>query len=157
MIIGGLGCMFTPLATFMNTEYFIVILVTVFGVIGLIKGIAEKRFGAGFIFSILSILFGIAVLCFPKLMLFTDGVLVYMVAAWFVLLGFVNIFTSVAVTRTVGSKMWILQLILGILCILLGCYSFFHPIVIAVSLGYLIGFYFVVTGFALCFAPASKP
>lgn len=157
MIIGGFCCMFTPLATLMGTEYFIVVLVTVVGVIGLIKSIAEKRFGAGFVFSILSIIFGIAVLCFPNLMVFTNGILVYMVAAWFVLMGFVSITTAITVAGLGGSKLWIFQLIFGILAIVLGGYSFFHPMLIALSMGFLIGFYFIETGFTLLFAPAMKP
>ena len=64
-----------------DAGYFIVILVAVYGVIGIIKAIGEKRFGVGFVFSILSVIFGAAVLFFPKLMLLADGVLIYMAAA----------------------------------------------------------------------------
>ena len=108
-----------------------------------------------FVFSILSILFGIAVLVFPQLMLFADGVLIYMTAAWFVLQGIVNIMMSVTLTKATGSKIWILQLIIGIIGIMLGCYSFFHPAVLALSLGFLVGFYFMETGFALIFGSFS--
>lgn len=156
LIIGGFCCMFTPLTTFINVEYFIVIFVTVFGIIGFIKGLVEKRFGANFIFSILSMIFGIIVLCFPGLMIFTDGILLYMVAAWFILQGILSVFTAVTVTRTAGSKLWVLQLIFGILGILLGCYSFLRPMVIAISLGILIGIYFIETGFTLLFASTNK-
>ncbi|MBU5462318.1 DUF308 domain-containing protein [Lachnoclostridium sp. MSJ-17] len=51
-----------------------------------------------------------------------------------------------------GSKVWILQFIFGILDVLIGCYSFFHPALMAVSLGVLIGIYFVETGFTLMFS-----
>lgn len=156
MIIGGFSCMFTPLLTYLSTEYFIVILVTVFGIFGIIKSIVEKWFGAGFFFSLLSVIFGIAVLCFPQIMMFADGILFYMVAAWFVLQGIINMITSITVARPAGSKMWILQLLIGILGILLGIYTFVHPAVVAVSLGLLIGFYFVETGFTLISASTLR-
>ena len=152
MIICGFSCMFTPLITFMDAGYFIVILVAVYGVVGLIRSIGEKRYGAGFVFSILSIIFGFSVLFFPRLMLLADGFLIYMTAAWFVIQGIVSIITAINVTKQLGSKFWIFQLIFGILAVLLGAYSFFHPALVAVSIGFLIGFYFVETGFAMIFS-----
>ena len=156
MIVCGFSCMFTPLTTFLDAGYFIVILVAVYGVIGIIKAIGEKRFGVGFVFSILSVIFGVAVLFFPKLMLLADGVLIYMAAAWFVLQGIVSVLTAVTLTKATGSKLWILQLIIGIVGILLGCYSFFHPALVAVSIGFLLGFYFVETGFAMLFSSVKN-
>lgn len=154
MIAAGFACMFSPLMTFMNAGYFIVILVAVYGVIGIIKGIYEKRFGVPFVFSILSVVFGVTVQFFPRLMLLADGILIYITAAWFVLQGIVSVYTAVTLTKKTGSKLWILQLIIGIIGILLGCYSFFHPMLVAFSVGFLIGFYFVETGFSLLFGSA---
>ena len=156
MIICGVSCMFTPLITFLDAGYFIVILVAVYGVTGIVKGIAEKKFGLSFVFSIISVIFGVAVLFFPKLMLLTDGVLIYMTAAWFVLMGFVAVFSSLGVRKVTGSKFWILQLIFGIIGILLGCYSFFHPAVVAISIGFLIGFYFVEAGITMLVTAGKK-
>ena len=51
MIICGFSFMFTPLITFMDAGWFIVILVAVYGLIGLIKGISEKTYGVRFVFS----------------------------------------------------------------------------------------------------------
>ena len=156
MIICGFSFMFTPLITFMDAGWFIVILVAVYGLIGLIKGISEKTYGVRFVFSVLSVIFGIAVIFFPRLMLLADGVLIYMVAVWFVMQGLVSVFTAVNVTKRLDSGLWILQLIFGILGILLGCYSFFHPALVAVSIGFLIGFYFVETGFTMLFSSSVK-
>ena len=130
LISGRFFCIFAPINTFMSMEYWrVVILLMVFGLFGIIKGIAAKRFGVSFVFSILSFIFGIAVLFRPALLLFTDGILFYLLAAWIVLMGFVAIYSAVTVTRATGSKMWILQLMFGIIGILLGCYTFFHPVV----------------------------
>ena len=156
MIVCGLSCMITPLVTFMDAGYFIVILVAVYGVIGIIKGISEKRYGVPFVFSILSVVFGVAVLFFPKLMMLADGVLIYMTAAWFVLQGIVSVYMALTLTKATGSKLWILQLIIGIIGILLGCYSFFHPALVTVSIGFLIGFYFLETGFSMLFSSVNR-
>lgn len=155
MICGGFFCIFAPIGTFMSMEYYVVILLMVFGLFGIIKGIAAKRFGVSFVFSILSFLFGIAVLFRPALLLFTDGILFYLLAAWIVLMGFVAIYSAITVTKATGSKMWILQLIFGIIGILLGCYTFFHPVVFAITLGWLIGFYFIEAGITMIAASFS--
>ena len=160
MILGGLSCMFTPLITFISAEYLVVILVAVFGIFGLIRGIAAKRFEVTFFFSIISIVFGLAVFFFPQFFVLTSGILIYLLAFWFVLLGVTTVYNSIAVGKASGSGMWILQLIVGILVILFGCYAFVHPTLFAASiagtLGFLLGLSFVVTGFTMVFAPLTK-
>ena len=152
LIAGGFSCIFTPLLTFMNTGYYVVILMAVFGVFGIIRAIAEKRFGVNFVFSIMSVLLGSVMLAFPESLLLAEGVMLIMTAVWFVVMGIVTIVNSVAITKATGSKVWILQFVFGILDVLIGCYSFFHPALMAVSLGVLVGIYFVETGFTLMFS-----
>lgn len=152
MVACGFSCIFTPLLTFMQTGYFIVILIVAFGIVGIIKAIVEKRFGINFVFDILSVLLGIAMISFPESLLFTEGVMLIMTAIWFVLMGIVTIVDSITITRKFGSGIWILQLIFGILAVLVGGYSFFQPMLMAVSLGVLIGIFFIETGFTLMFS-----
>lgn len=68
------------------------------------------------------------------------------------MMGVVTIVEAVSVTRKTGSKIWILQLIFGIVAVLLGCYSFFYPMLIAVTEGVMIGIFFIETGFTLMFS-----
>ncbi len=152
LVIGGFSCIFTPLLTFMNIGYFVVILITAFGIAGIIKAIAEKRFGVNFVFSILSVVLGGVMLLFPGSLLFAESVMLILTAAWFVLMGIVTIVNAVSSKNRNGSKMWILELIFGILAVLLGAYSFFHPTIMAVSIGVLIGIFFIETGFTLMFS-----
>lgn len=157
MIMCGFGCFFTPLLTFMDMGYLIAILAAVYGVIGIVKACTEKRFGFGFVFSIISVFFGVAVILLPKLMFIADTVLIYMMATWLVLQGIVSLVTAFTVTKKRGSGMWVWQMIIGILAILLGCYSFFHPAVVAISLGLLIGIWFIESGIALiCVSVSGK-
>ena len=152
MVMGGFSCIFTPLLTFMQTGYFVVILILAFGIIGIIRAIVEKRFGVNFVFSILSVILGIVMLAFPGSLLLAEGVMLIMTAIWFVLMGIVTIINAVTVTKKTGSKIWILQLIFGILAVLVGIYSFFQPMLMALSLGTLVGIFFIETGFTLMFS-----
>ena len=149
LVAGGFSCIFTPLLTFMNTGYFVLILIFVFGVFDIIKSIVNKRFGVNFAFSILSVVLGIVMLSFPTTLLFAEGVMLIMTAAWLLLMGVNTIINAVSLTRATGSKIWILQLIFGIIAVLIGIYSFFQPLLMAVSLGVLIGIFFIETGFTL--------
>jgi len=153
LLVGfGFSCMFTPLTTFMDAGYFIVILVMVYGIFGLISAIRYKRFGVGFVFSILSILLGIAMLVFPASLLVAENMYLLLAAIWFVIMGIITIVNAVLVTRKLGSKIWILELIFGIFAVIIGCYSFFRPLALAISIGMLIGIFFIETGFTLMFS-----
>ena len=152
----GFSCLFSsPLLTFMSIGYYIIILIAAFGIVGIIEGIRKKKYGVSFVFSILSVILGIAMLFFPNLILLTDGIMLYLTAAWFVLMGIVTIYSSFGLKKLTGSKLWILQLIFGILAVLVGIYSFFHPLAMAVSLGVLISIYFIETGFTMIFTAAA--
>lgn len=155
MISCGFSCIFTPLYTFWTMGYFVMILATVYGVFGIVRAIRYRRFGLNFVFSIISVLFGICVLLLPNLMVLTDTIMLFMSAAWMVLMGIVNIYTAAAVTRHV-SKIWILQLIFGILAVILGIFGFFYPLIMANAFGIMIGIFFIETGFTMIFAGAAS-
>lgn len=150
--MSGFSCIFTPLLTFMSTGYYVVIMIAIFGIFGIIKAIAEKKFGINFVFSILSILMGGIMLAFPGTLLLAESVMLIMTAVWFVMMGIDTIIYAVSVKKVIGSKIWTLQLIFGILAVLVGGYSFFHPMLTAVSLGVLIGIFFIETGFTMIFS-----
>lgn len=152
LIITGFSCIFTPLATWLSFGYFVVVLMFVSGIIGIIRSIAAKKFGGSFVFSILSIVLGGVMLASPEGLLLTKEVLLLMTAIWFAMMGIVTIIDAVSTTRKIGSKIWILQLIFGILAVLIGCYSFFYPMLLAVTEGIMIGVFFIETGFTLMFS-----
>ncbi len=155
MIISGFTFMVTPLITFLNVGYFIAVMALVYGIAGIIRAIARKNFGLLFAFDILSVVFGIVVLCFPQLVLVVDGVNLIMSAIWFILMGIVSMIAAVRITKLTGSKIWILQLIIGILSVLIGIYSFFQPLVLALSIGIMIGIYFIETGISMIIVGAA--
>lgn len=149
MILCGGSCMFTPLLTFMQTGYFLMILLFVYGIAGIVKAISSKVYGAAFAFSIISVILGIVVACVPGLVLMTDGMLLYMMAGWFILQGVVSMVVSIKLKGVADGKKWIWGLVLGIIGIILGIYTMFHPMLLALTMGILIGVYFIESGICM--------
>ena len=147
LIISGFSLMFTPLATFMGTGYFILILFFVFGIFGIVRSIVEKRFGLRFAFAIISFILGIVGLCVPGAAAMNDFFILFMAAAWFIVHGCLTLVTAIN-GKKLGAPtgMVVCGIILGIIEIILGAYSFAHPFVMALTLGYLIAFYFIEEG-----------
>ncbi|MCH5264662.1 MAG: DUF308 domain-containing protein [Lachnospiraceae bacterium] len=146
MVICGGTCMFTPVVTFMEMGYFLMILLLVYGIAGIVKAIVTKEYSLAFGFSIVSVIVGIIMAVTPTLRLATDEFLIYIMACWFILKGVLSIWTSVKAKGTPEGKNWIWGIVIGAIGILLGIYSIFHPMVLAFAMGVLIGAYFVVGG-----------
>lgn len=146
LMLCGISCMCTPIVTFLEAGYFLVILLLTYGIMGIVKSVAQKSYGVNFLFHILSVILGLVILFVPGLKLKTDGVLAYIMAVWFLLQGVVSIFTAFQQKKSDSGKGWIWTLIFGILGALVGIYSFAHPLLMAVTFGILIGVYFVESG-----------
>ena len=148
LIIAGVALMATPLMTFMSAGYFIIILFFLWGIYGLVRGIREKRYGVEFFFAILSLILGIVGLVVPNAAAMTnDYILLYLAAGWFIVHGILSIVTAIQSKRNgddTGSM--VLCIVLGVLELIIGIYSFVHPAMMAVALGILIGIYFIETG-----------
>ena len=147
MIIGGISLMATPLITFMSAGYFIIIMFFLLGIFGIVRGIIEKRFDKKFFLSILSLILGIVGLFVPGAAEMNNYILLYMAAFWFFIHGIMTIIDAIDSKRQ-GEKtiIMVLGIILGVLELILAGYSVAHPGVLAVSLGFLIGFYFIESG-----------
>lgn len=161
MTIFGIVFMFTPLVTVLGLNIYIIILIAVYGVFGIITSISNKSFGVGFVFSILSVLFAVLIFFFPYLIAITDTLIIYFAAGWMLVQGIVSIIVAIQSKGDSTSKMWIFELIIGILGVLVGIYSFFHPILFGITLawliGILIGVFFIQSGISMIFYnPKSK-
>ncbi len=122
MAICGISCICTPVMTFLEAGYFLVILLLVYGIAAIVKAVAQKEYGMPFLFGILSTVLGIVIMVVPGLKLMTDGMLIYIMAVWFLMQGVVGIVLSFRQKKLKG-KGWIGTLILGVLGVLLGLYS----------------------------------
>ncbi len=146
MILTGLSLMTTPLLTFMSSGVFIVILFFIWGLVGLIRGIAEKRYNKEFFLSILALVLGIIGLLVPGAIEMTNSVLLYFAGAWFILHGILSIIEAVQNKKETGTGRMVLGIILGVLEVIMAVYSIAHPALLAINVGILIGFYFVESG-----------
>lgn len=147
LILGGISCIFTPVATFLSTGYFVGILFLIYGIGGIIRAFQRKSHALDIILSILSVAVGVASILRPGTTLVFDKILLLLVSAYFILQGIITIAISMKAKGV--SKIWLLYTILGALGILLGIYSLIHPLVAAVTIGYLIGFYFIDSGISM--------
>jgi uncharacterized membrane protein HdeD (DUF308 family) len=147
MILGGISMLATPLLNFISAGYLVIILFFVWGIFGIARGISEKSYDKKFFFAILSLILGVVGLVVPGAAVMNNFIILYLAAGWFIIHGVLSIIDAIAggnigddaVTKFVGIA-------LGVLEIALGIYSIAHPAVLAVSLGLLIGFYFIESG-----------
>ena len=147
MILGGISLMATPLTTFMGTGYFIIVLLFLRGIFGVFRGISEKRYDRTFLLAVLSLILGIVGFAVPGAAAMNNYVLLYFAAGWFILHGVLSIVAALGRRKDGGSDGFVLPGILfGVLEVILGVYSIAHPAALAVSLGFLIGAYYIESG-----------
>lgn len=154
MAILGISLAATPILTFMATGYYLAILLLIYGILGIIGAIVVKKYGVGFVFSIISTIAGIAMIALPGMIVVTDFMLVYCMAVWFILQGVIGIFNSIT-AKKLGSKVWGWGLAFGIIGVIVGIYSFCHPFITAATLGILISIYFIQAGINMIIAACS--
>ena len=147
MIITGACCLFTPLTTYLATGYYMCVMLLFYGIAGLVYYFKKKGNVLKVVVSVLAIIVGLISLFLPGTTLVFDTVMIYMTAAWFLVMGIVSIVVAFKVRKV--EKFWFLGLISGILGVIVGIYSFLHPQMLALSSGMLIGFYFIETGISL--------
>ncbi|MCR5301922.1 MAG: DUF308 domain-containing protein [Lachnospiraceae bacterium] len=144
LIIGGFSCIATPVATFLSTGYYVAILLIVFGISSIVRAIMKKGHILDLITGILAVIVGGMSLARPGSILAFDGMLLYFIAFWFIIRGVSSIVISVSARKI--SKGWYWGVIAGILGIVVGCLSFAHPAITAISAGIMIGLYFIEAG-----------
>ena len=147
LIIGGVSCIATPLATFLSTGYLIGASFLVYGIAGLIRNVQLRARALEIVVDVLAIIVGIISFIRPGATLVFDGMLLYCIAAWFLVQGISSIVFAFEIKPVIGGWYWVL--ISGILGVLLGIYSFAHPMVTALTAGILIGFYFIESGVSM--------
>ena len=147
MVIGGISCMFTPFHSLLAAGYMIGILLLVYGIIGIARSFTQKAGAWEWIINILSVIVGVFALVRPGSTLVIDGMLIYLLAGFFVVQGVAQI--ALAFQTKLVNKYWYWSLIVGILSLILGIYCFFHPMFSAIAVGMLMGFFFVETGISM--------
>ncbi|MBQ6152432.1 MAG: DUF308 domain-containing protein [Ruminococcus sp.] len=146
LIIGGIVCLATPIGTAFSLMYFFMILLFVMGIFSFIRCIVYKEFGIEFAFAIITMIAGLLILFSPYATFITELVMIYIMAGWLVVRGIVGIVMAVKVKPLTSGGLFAAALIISILTILAGIYSFFHPVFFGGFLGLLAGCFFIVAG-----------
>ena len=147
LIIGGVCCIFTPAATLISAGYIMMILLLVFGIVGIVNVVRKEADPVTLVAAIPAIIIGIIAIFRPGSTLVFDGIMVYLFAAWFIVDGAVSIYVSVSARKT--SSGWGLGVFLGILGIVLGILAIFNPMISVIGISLLIGFFLIQVGLDL--------
>ncbi|MBQ8955661.1 MAG: DUF308 domain-containing protein [Lachnospiraceae bacterium] len=152
LIIGGIWCMVTPLATDMA-------LVWVFGVFmfaqacGEISTYADRKaagYADGFslAMSIISLIFGIMLIFSWRMDIAAAEVLLFFVFFWLIVGGVMSIIGAIQVGNALGlSPVW--GVVMGIIMIIGGAFGVAHPLIGAISVGIIAGMDIIVSGIEL--------
>ena len=146
LIVLGVLCAMTPMATLVAAGYLIAAVLIISGISGIITSFMYKVYGVNFVVNILAVVLGVLAMVRPGGIQTIDNILIYLFAAWLLFRGATTISLSLNLKKLGSGSEWILGLITGILAVALGIYSFIHPTVPAIAIGLLIAFYFIEEG-----------
>ena len=151
LVICGFSIMFTPIMNFLAVGTLIAVVLLVWGIMALVRGISNKKYDLTFALSIIAIILGFFMMISPSTTFATDMLVLYLAAIFLIVRGIVALIFSVKAAKGAKSKLWILGLILGICAIILGIFCLAHPLFEAAVIGTLIAFYFIYAGFDMIF------
>ncbi|MBQ3068664.1 MAG: DUF308 domain-containing protein [Clostridia bacterium] len=148
-----------PGVTFLKTGWFVTILLCVWGACALFTALSDKKdanskqtLGS----AILALLGGVGTallttlsIFHPGLSLILDIVVVDIFAVWLMLSGISGALSAVKILKPTGNSLWILSLILGVLTAIAGLYGIFHLILMAQTIGILLGVLMMLYGVRL--------
>ena len=157
MIACGIYCLFTPVMTYMTLGYIVGVNMVIDALGGILTWSDRKKAGradgwtlAG---AIASLIFGIGLITSTALQLVVDMTIVYIAAAWLVILGIIRIIHACklhkvrkALDAEILGRRWWLILLIGILMVAGGIFSFVNPTGLIVAIGINFGLNIIVAG-----------
>jgi uncharacterized membrane protein HdeD (DUF308 family) len=156
LLVGGIYCMFAPVATYSALGWIIGASMLIEGVGSIITWSDRRRLGladgwtlAG---SIVSIILGLFLLGSYVLQFAVDMFIAYVIAIWLVFAGIARIAVAISIRNSqypMETRSWIGQLVLGVLIVILGILCIFNPLSIVAGVGLLLGMSIVLVGAGL--------
>ena len=155
LAVGGIYCMFTPIATYSVLAWLIGLAMIVEGVGGIITWIDRRNNGlangwtlAG---GIVSLLLGMILVGSYVLQFAMDAFIAYFIAIWLVIAGITRVAAAIAVRsqNPEGASGWIVQVVLGVLIAILGVMCIFNPLSVVAGVGMMLGISIVFVGIDL--------
>lgn len=152
MVALGLYGTFRPMVFFASLGWLIGLAVLAAGFDGLGAWWAGRKAKTSsvwdLVLAILSIVFGIILLCNIGLRILTDAMLLTLFAVWIGVSGVLRIVNAVQQK----PKAWGLLVVLGVLLIILAIVSLAHPLITALSIGFCVALNIVFQGVNMIFA-----
>ena len=157
MIACGVYCLFTPISTYAVVGYVVGVMMIFYGACQFWNWFELRKTPFVDFWTLLgaiaSIVLGCMVVGNGQIQFGVDVFLVYYAAIWLMIQGVVVIngstkvkkFHDVLATQELGAKWWLL-LILGILMIAFGALCCYKPLIMASTLGILLGLGIIATG-----------
>jgi uncharacterized membrane protein HdeD (DUF308 family) len=150
----GLLFIIVALMSFQNPGGDLVAIVAIFAFIAIFKGIFEiffrnkakeftgVKFGGLVVIGIIDIVFGIFLLLNMQVGLV---VLPFIFAIWFIVDSIWQL-TLTNHVKSVGNGYHVFHVVINVICLIIGISLLFNPISSALTLAFLVGFYFMMTG-----------
>lgn len=160
LAVGGVYCMFTPVATYATIGWLIGVSMIMEGIASIIMWSELRRSGlangwtlAG---AILSIVLGIFLVGSYVARFSIDVFIAYLIAIWIVVSGISRIIGAINLRKQenlsnvgAGSSSWVILLLLGILSTILGVLCISNPLAVMVGVGFTMGLSIVGLGAGL--------
>jgi uncharacterized membrane protein HdeD (DUF308 family) len=144
-IIFGLIVLFLPGLALLALVYLFAAYVLIDGIMAVVTAIQERgilnRWGWVLFEGVLGIIAGIIAFVYPGI---TALVLLYIVAAWAIITGIMEIVTAFVI-REMVSREWLLA-VAGVVSVLFGIVLFIHPGAGLLSILWLVGVYSIIFG-----------
>ena len=160
MLAGGIYCLFTPITTYLTTGYVIGVMIFCDAIGNIIAWYEEKKYveisGWYLANSIISLIFGIALIVSLRMQFAVDMVILYIIAFWVIVLGISRISMAIKMKKLMNelpdifdNSKWLYILLFGILMVAFGVLCIAKPAVLSSMLGVFISILIIVAGASL--------
>ncbi len=160
LIVGGVGCLFRPVSTFLTTGYIVGVFIFCDAIASIIAWFDAKKYvsiSGWYLFeAIVSLIFGIMVILNGRMQFAVDMAIVYMVCAWVIIAAAFRIALAIKIKRvndilpnSYKNSRWVGLLVVGILMIIFAAICMAQPGIMSVLLGTFISMTIIFNGVGL--------
>ncbi len=158
-VIGGIWCVATPGLTYMSLVWVAGFMMFFHAIQDIVTYGKRKSMGMADGWSlagaILACLCGFMIIISGKVELLTGVTMLYILFGWLIAAGIISIFGAFRVRKHTDTGIqsidnytgkWWMGVLLGILLIISGCLGFAHPLLAAISIGFIVGIEIITAG-----------
>ena len=160
VIFSGVFSFIRPISTYASTGYvigFVILCEAVGNIIAWFETRKYEQVSGWYLAStIVSVIFGMLILCSPIMQLSIDIFIVYFISIWVIIMGVYGISAALKIKsfkdklpEIFRNKRWVGVLITGILMVIFGVVCLFKPMVQATVLGIFISMFLIFAGINL--------